>query len=295
MKKNSVSDLKAYLLIKTFCQHSGPKTSTPVKPPRKKSDSESRVGIQNESDLPADELLVKELGVPPDLAQEIASLNESLGSNSYQTYSNRKEQQSSEIPASNQKEIHSSSDSDEEMIADDAIELIVTSTNVKESGEKSQSDLTSPEKSRDAATSADLNQRREIVSPVISDNLRREVKGGDVVKRHKILMLSSDDDGDTPPEKSFEGNDKSESKKVDKIELSSSDVSMTEDVSVSKEKEKTLRKGSKLTVPENISLSLLDTETVGMLAPSTEGPSAEDLEAEKAKWSVLMSSSSSNR
>lgn len=288
------------MLIKTFCQHAGPKTSTPVKPPRKKSESESRVGIQNESDLPADEPLVKEqeveLGVPPDLAQEIASLNESLGSNSYQTYSNRKEQQSSEIAASNQKEIHSSSDSEEEMIADDAIELIVTSTNVEESGKKSQSDLTSPEKSRDAATSADLNQRREIVSPVISDNLRREVKGGDVVKRHKILMLSSDDDdGDTLPEKSFEGNDKSESKKVDKIELSSSDVSMTEDVSVSKEKDKTLRKGSKLTVPENISLSLLDTETVGMLAPSTEGPSAEDLEAEKAKWSVLMSSSSSNR
>ena len=182
------------------------------------------------------------------------------------------------------------------MIADDAIDLIVTSTNVDESGKASQSDVTSPEKSRDA-TSPDNNQSREVTSPVLNDSLHRDEKSPEhsSVKRHRICLLPSDDDEDIF-EKSFEGNDKNESKKDDvaKSDLSSSDVSMKE-VSVAKQKDKTARKGSKLAVPANISLSLLDTETVGMLAPSTEGPSAEDLEAEKAKWSVLMSTSESNR
>ena len=232
-------------------------------------------------DLPADEPLTRgeeiEVGLPFDLAHEIASLNESLGSSSKQNSSTQNEESSSEKAAPNQNssskaiptqnEPQSSSDSDDEMIADDAIDLIVTSTNLDESGKASQSDVTSPEKSADH-------------SPV---------------KRHRICLIPCDDDGDIF-ENSFEGKDKNDSKKDDnaKSDLSSSDVSK-EEVSVSKQKEKPARKGSKLAVPANISLSLLDTETVGMLAPSTEGPSAEDLEAEKAKWSVLMSTSASNR
>ena len=276
--------------------------------PRKKPDSESRVRRRNTLDLPADEPLARgeeiELGLPFDLAHEIASLNESLGSSSKQNNSTQNEESSSEKAAPNQNspskaipnqnEPQSSSDSDDEMIADDAIDLIVTSTNVDESGKASQSAVTSPEKSRDA-TSPDFDQSRKVSSPVLSLHIDEKSPDHSSVKRHRIYLIPRDDNGDIF-ENSFEGTDKNESKKGDdaKSDLSSSDVSM-EDVSVSKQNEKTARRGSKLAVPANISLSLLDTETVGMLAPSTEGPSAEDLEAEKAKWSVLMSTSASNR